>query len=615
MSLKRYPGALYLGNGRCRFRVWAPFATKVELHLLKPRDIVVPLERGPGGYHDGELEDVEPGATYFYRLDGSKERPDPASRHQPEGVHGPSEVTDFHFMWQDGSWSGISLRDYILYEIHVGTYTQEGTFDAVAARLGDLQELGVTALELMPVSQFPGDRNWGYDGVYPYAVQSTYGGPEGLKRLVDACHARGLAVVLDVVYNHLGPEGNYLWDYGPYFTDRYKTPWGAAINFDGPYSDDVRSFFIESALYWVTEFHIDALRIDAIHGIFDFSARHFLHELGTAVHDRAQELNRRIYVTPESDLNDVRTVRLPELGGYGLDAQWHDDFHHAVHTLTTGERSGYYEDFGKIEHLAKAFREGFVYSGQYSPYRRRRHGSGSAEIPAERFIVFSQNHDQVGNRVLGDRLSTSIPFEALKLVAGVVLLSPYIPLLFMGEEYGEEAGFAYFVSHSDPDLVEAVRRGRKEEFAGFCWEGELPDPQDPATFIRSKLSHELKEKGQNRVLFEYYRNLIRLRKRINNVVGMSKERMEVQGLEQHKVLLVRRWSEEAEVTILYHFGSAPGTIALTLPPARRHKLLDSADLRWNGPGSMMPEDLPSDGEVLLSPAPFAVVVFSGLEDI
>jgi maltooligosyltrehalose trehalohydrolase len=411
------------------------------------------------------VQGVKPGTRYFYRLDGNTERPDPASKFQPEGVHGPSQVIDPHFVWEELHWSGIPFSHYVLYELHVGTFTAQGTFDAIVPHLDELKDLGITSIEIMPVAQFPGDRNWGYDGVYPGAVQNSYGGPEGLKRLIDACHQRGLAVTLDVVYNHLGPEGNYLCDFGPYFTDRYHTPWGAAINFDGPDSDAVRRFFIENALSWVTEFRLDALRLDAVHGIFDFSALHFLQELAAAVHEQAERLNRRIYVIAESDLNDVRLVSSPELGGYGLDAQWNDDFHHALHTLLTGERTGYYEDFGRIQDLAKAFAEGFVYSGAYSPARRRRHGNTSKDLAADRFVVCAQNHDQVGNRLKGDRLSALVSFEGLKLAAAVVLLSPFIPLLFMGEEYGETAPFPYFVSHSDPDLIEVVRRGRRAEFA------------------------------------------------------------------------------------------------------------------------------------------------------
>jgi maltooligosyltrehalose trehalohydrolase len=376
------------------------------------------MEHEERGYHAAILDDVEPGSFYLYRLDGEKERPDPASRFQPGGVHAPSQVVDPEFAWEDSCWHGVPLKDYIIYEIHIGTFSAEGTFEAVIPRLDELKNLGLTALELMPVNQFPGDRNWGYDGVHPFAVQNSYGGPDGLKTLVNACHARGLAVVLDVVYNHLGPEGNCFHDFGPYFTRRYRTPWGDAINFDGPNSDEVCRFFIENALYWVSEFHFDALRIDPVHAILDFSAYPFLQELGRAVHEAAEQLDRKIYLIAESDLNDPRLVSHPEAGGYGLDAQWNDDFHHTLHTLLTGERTGYYQDFGQIRHLVKAFRDGFVNSGGYSSYRKRRHGNSSKHIPAHRFVVFSQNHDQVGNRMHGERLSRLVSFEALKLAAG-----------------------------------------------------------------------------------------------------------------------------------------------------------------------------------------------------
>ncbi|MBE0604550.1 MAG: malto-oligosyltrehalose trehalohydrolase, partial [Deltaproteobacteria bacterium] len=354
-------GATPLPDGCCRFLVYAPFSRGVEVRLLSPAERSIRLERDDSGYHSGIAEGVAAGALYHYRLDGGIERPDPASRRQPQGVHGPSMVVDpGAFPPGDRGWRGIPLSSYILYELHVGTYTAEGTFDAVIPRLDSLAELGITAVELMPVAQFPGERNWGYDGVYPFAVQESYGGPEGLARLVDACHRRGLAVVLDVVYNHLGPEGNYFRDFGPYFSDRYRTPWGSAVNFDGPHSDEVRRYFLENALYWIRGFRVDALRLDAIHGIMDFSASPFLAELASAVHRVRSGENRFAYLIPESDLNDARVVNAPERGGYGLDAQWSDDFHHALHTLLTGERDGYYADFGGIEHMARAFTDGFV---------------------------------------------------------------------------------------------------------------------------------------------------------------------------------------------------------------------------------------------------------------
>jgi maltooligosyltrehalose trehalohydrolase len=602
-------GATFLEENRCRFLVYAPFAERVEVRLLSSPDRIAPLERDGRGYHQAVVDGVAPGALYMYRLDGDKERPDPASRFQPQGIHGPSEVfPSGRLPREEGGWTGLPLEDYILYELHVGTFTPEGTFEAVIPRLDGLKELGITAIELMPVAQFPGSRNWGYDGVFPFAVQNSYGGPEGLRALVAACHLRGLAVVLDVVYNHLGPEGNYLQDFGPYFTDRYKTPWGAAVNFDGPGSDDVRRFFIENALYWLSEFPMDALRLDAIHGILDFSARPFLAELAEAVGGYASRTGRKIHLIPESDLNDVRPVLPPELGGYGMDAQWSDDFHHALHTLLTGEQNGYYADFGRIEDLAKAYREGFVYSGQYSVHRRRRHGNSSLPLPAKRFVVFAQNHDQVGNRMLGDRLSRLISFEGLKLAAGAVLLSPCIPLLFMGEEYGEEAPFLYFVSHTDEDLVEAVRKGRLEEFAAFRWAGEVPDPQDETTYRSSRIDFGLGGKGRHGTLRELYRELIGLRKTDPVLSRLNRVDMEVIPFEREKVLFVRRWNGDREAAAAFHFGDAPAAVPLPLPPGRWRRRLDSSDRRWDGGGSAVPEEIAPEGSavVVLSPNSFAL---------
>lgn len=604
-------GATPLGDGRCRFLVYAPKAKRVEVLLLSPREATVPLDPIERGYHRGVAEETPPGALYRYRLDGEMERPDPASRYQPQGVHGPSQVVDrYAFRWEDKEWSGLSLENYILYEMHVGTFTPEGTFEAVIPRLDALRELGVTALELMPVAQFPGNRNWGYDGVYPYAVQDSYGGPEGLKKLVNACHRREMAVVLDVVYNHLGPEGNYLGAFGPYFTDRYRTPWGAAINFDGPHCDEVRRYFLENALCWFAEYRVDALRLDAIHGIMDFSAYPFLAELADTVRDLAERTERKMYLIPESDLNDARVIASRAHGGYGLSAQWNDDFHHALHTVLTGERGGYYEDFGRLEHLAQAYAEGFVYSGGYSTYRSRRHGNPSRHIAARQLVVFSQNHDQVGNRLHGERLATLVSFEGVKLAAGAVLLSPFLPLLFMGEEYGETAPFLYFISHSDENLVEAVRKGRREEFAAFQWEGEIPDPQDEATFLRSRIDHRLCETGHHKTLLAFYRELLLLRKDHPVLARLSKEDMEVTAFESEKVLFVRRWKGTGQTAVIFHFGSAPVSLALPLPPGRWEKLLDSAEERWGGAGSPIPESLRSHGSVALPLISRSFVLFS-----
>ncbi len=610
-------GATYLGNGQCQFNVWAPLVERVELHLLEREgqpERFIPMELTERGYYRALVEGVQPGDRYFYRLDGQKERPDPASRCQPEGVHQASQVVDPQFAWQDAAWVGLPWTSYIIYELHVGTYTPEGTFEAIIPHLDDLKALGVTAIEIMPVAQFPGERNWGYDGVFPFAVQHSYGGPPGLKLLVQACHQRGLAVVLDVVYNHFGPEGNYLWDYAPYFTERYHTPWGAAINFDGAYSDEVRRYFLENVLYWIGEFHIDALRLDAIHAIMDFSARPFLEELAELVHQQSEHLQRAIYTIAESDLNDTRVIRPRETGGLNLDAQWSDDFHHALHTLLTGEQSGYYADFGKLQDLRKAFTDGYVYAGQYSPHRRRRHGNSARTIDAARLVVCIQNHDQVGNRMLGDRLSQLVNFEQLKLAAAAVLLSPFIPLLFMGEEYGERAPFQYFVSHSDPALVEAVRQGRKAEFASFTWQGEVPDPQSEETFQRSRLNHQRREIHQHQVLWAWYQELIRLRTSMAALATLSKDQMEVLSLEPLMTLFIRRWSGDDEVFLLINFGDVPTTMTLPLATAEWRKVLDSGDARWqpvpDAPSSStLPDSLLSAGEAALTIEPHTFALF------
>lgn len=591
-------GAVWLDGGRCRFRVWAPSTERVALCIVSPDQRSIPMQGDNRGYHKVTLTDVQPGTQYRYRLHEREELPDPASCYQPSGVHGPSAIIDPDFPWSDRAWHGIPIETYIIYELHVGTFTAEGTFDALITRLDDLIDVGITAVELMPVAQFAGDRNWGYDGVYPFAVQNSYGGPQGLKRLVDACHQRGLAVILDVVYNHLGPEGNYLPKFGLYFTDRYKTPWGPAMNFDDAQSDEVRHYFLQNALYWVTEFHIDALRLDAVHAILDHSAETFLEELAVALHERGTSLNRRIYVIAESALNDTRLIRSQELGGYGLDGQWNDDFHHSLHTLLTKESEGYYLDFGRFQHMAQAFSEGYVYAGRFSVTRQRRHGNTSRDIPSAKFVVFAQNHDQIGNRMMGERLSQLVSFEHYKLAAATVLLSPFVPLLFMGDEYGETAPFQYFVSHSDPNLIEAVRHGRKEEFSDFKWQGNPPDPQDEKTFIRSKLRAELRREGHHRTLLDFHRELIRLRKTLPALRSLSKANMDVFSLEDEQVLIVRRWDTSNEVITILNFNERPVKLAGRIPGGRWHKRLDSADRKWLGPGSEVPEDFTANGHLI-----------------
>jgi len=580
-------GARYLGNGVCEFVVWGPFLKEAGVKIISPSERIIPMTKDNKGYWNVRIEEVYPGTRYYYRLAKEKERPDPASCFQPEGVHQPSQVVDLNsFKWEDETWNGKELSEFIMYELHVGTFTKQGTFDAIIPRLAELKDMGINAIQLMPVAQFPGERNWGYDGVYLFAVQNSYGGPQGLMNLVNACHKQGISVILDVVYNHLGPEGNYLEEYGPYFTEKYKTPWGKAVNFDEAYSDEVRNFFIRNVLYWFRYYHIDALRLDAIHGIYDMSAQHVLEEMAENVFAFSQGKKRKYYLIAESNLNDVRIIKPKELGGYGIDSQWSDDFHHSLHTLLTGEKNGYYCDFGKIEHLVKSLCEGFVYTGQYSLFRKRRHGNTSLDRPAKQFVVSSQNHDQVGNRMLGERLPSLISFEALKLAAGAVLLSPYIPLLFMGEEYGEDAPFLYFVHHSDQHLIESVRKGRKREFRTFRWKGEPPDPQSEETFLKSKLQWEKRKRGNHKILLEFYKRLITLRNNVSALSNLDKNNLSVSGDEENKIVLFKRWGRDSCVWSIFNFNAKDITITSPMSEGGWKRSLDSSDTIWGGPGSL-----------------------------
>jgi len=595
-------GAAVGPEGHCEFNVWAPHAENVSVRLVNQNQ-TVPLKPEGHGYHRALIPTVRAGDRYVYVLNQKQERADPASRYQPEGVFGPSQVVDLaDFQWRDSDWRGVELSDYLLYELHVGTYTQSETFEGVIDHLPRLRDLGITAVELMPVAQFSGARNWGYDGVFPFAVQHSYGGPKGLNSLVDACHRHGLAVVLDVVYNHLGPEGNFLADFGPYFTQRYQTPWGSAVNFDGEYSDEVVRFFVENALTWLEDYHIDALRLDAIHGIVDRNAQPFLALLSTAVENLARRSNRHVYLIAESDLNDARFVRALDQGGYGLHAQWSDDFHHALHALQTGERNGYYQDFGSIEDLRRAIDDGYVYTGQYSAYRKRRQGNSPAGIRKSQFVVCSQNHDQVGNRMLGERTSTLISFEALKLSAACVLLSPYLPLLFMGEEYGETAPFLYFTSHSDPSLAQAVQNGRRAEFAHFFNEGEVPDPQSITTFQRSKLNCKLLQDPQHKILWDFYRELIRLRNSVPALHKTDSSTLDSFVDQPQQCLFLRRKHGSSEVWIGFNFGDRSANSSATTTGLPWQKLLDSADTKWMGPGSNLDDSLDThELRVILQP--------------
>ncbi len=586
----------------CDFRVWAPYRKSVAVKVLASDQAhYIPMQLDPDGYWQTQAE-VAPGTRYFYQLDGDRAWPDPASQHQPDDVHGASAVVDHsRFVWQDAEWRNLPFDEFIIYELHVGTFTPEGTFVAIIPRLPQLKELGINAIEIMPVAQFPGDRNWGYDGVYPFAVQQSYGGLDGLKALVNACHQQGIAVILDVVYNHLGPEGNYTDNFAPYVTRRYQNPWGNALNFDSEDCQGVRDFFIENALYWLRDFHIDGLRLDAINTIYDFGAKPFLTELADEVDRLSAQLSKPHYLIAESDLNDVRVLQPQAEGGYGMEAQWSDDFHRALHTLLTGEQTDYYRDFGSCQQFAKAIQEGFVYAWDYSKVRKRKHGNYAGDRPPSQFVVYSQNHDQVGNRMNGDRLSHLVSFESLKLAAGAVLLSPNTPMLFMGEEYGEQAPFLYFVSHHDPHLVEAVRQGRKREFAEFHAIGEPPDAASLDTFRQSTLNWHHRNEGQQGILLQFYQTLIHLRRRLPALRHLSREGLETFYWESERVVSVQRTADCDQVYYFMNFNPEPVTLEVQLSAQPWQKRLDSADLQWQGGGSFVPDFLQRETSVTLQP--------------
>jgi maltooligosyltrehalose trehalohydrolase len=491
-------------------RVWAPRAARVEIDLRGRR---TPMQRRERGWWSIDV-DLAAGDDYAFVLDGGDPLPDPRSAWQPHGVHGPSRLVDHSaYQWGDQAWPGAALAAGVVYELHIGTFTPGGTFDSALERLDHLVDLGVTHVEVMPVAEFSGQHGWGYDGVDLWAVHSAYGGPEGFKRFVDSCHQRGLAVLLDAVYNHLGPAGNYVTAFGPYFTERYQTPWGEAVNYDGAGSDEVREFVVENALMWLRDYHLDGLRLDAVHAIHDESALPLLEELGNRVETLSAELGRPLAIVAESDLNDPRVVGDRARGGYGMTAQWSDDFHHALHAALTGEREVYYADYGTLGQLAKALRQAFVCDGCYSRYRDRRHGRRPVGIPADRFLGYLQNHDQVGNRATGERTSALLSDGLLRVGAAVVLLSPFVPLLFQGEEWGASTPFQYFTAHADDALTESIRSGRRREFAAFGWAPEdVPDPQDPATFDRSRLDWSEPTRQPHAGLLDWHRQLIALRR-------------------------------------------------------------------------------------------------------
>ena len=607
-------GATYDQDGRCQFRVWAPVANQVELHLLGENERFVPLQCDELGYHAVLVDAVKPGQLYRYRLDGGEAFADPASHYQPEGVFGPSQVVDPHFDWRDQDWRGLPLQEYIIYELHIGTFSPAGTFSGALPYLDELASLGITAVEIMPVNQFSGSQGWGYDGVFQFAVQNSYGTPQDFKAFANACHERGIAVILDVVYNHFGPEGNCVYCYGPYLTDRYKTPWGEAVNLDGAHSDEVRAFFLENALYWIHEFHVDALRLDAIHTMYDTTAISFMEELVQTVHRYAERSGRKVYLFAESDDNKPALVRSEEVGGIGMDAQWLDDFHHAMHTLLTYESNAYYEDYGQFQQLVKSLREGFVYDGQYSPARKRRHGAPSGDVPVDSFVVFVQNHDQIGNRMPNERAVDVYPMEALKLALGFVLLSPYIPMLFMGDEYGETTEFEYFIDYRDHNLIDAVRKGRQETFGMRLPDGEPPpDPQAEETFTRSRLNWQLREQPRGQRMLDFHRQLIQLRKTVPALRELERDQMDVHESEKHRVIGLCRWSEHSRVYAAFNFNEGQSDVVLPVPEGVWSVRMDSSAPRWDFDGSYITDftDRPaqtSDGRLQLNLPPLSFVL-------
>jgi maltooligosyltrehalose trehalohydrolase len=600
-------------SGGVVFRVWAPCRERIEVRVAGP-DPAAPRElaREADGVFAGAVAGLEAGARYVYRLDGGPERPDPVSRSQPEGVHGPSEVVDpAAFPWTDGGWRGVPLRELRLYELHVGTFTAEGTFDAAIPHLASLAALGLTAIQLMPVAEFPGDRNWGYDGVHLFAPQSTYGGPSGLRRLVDAAHAAGLAVLLDVVYNHVGPEGNYLAEYGPYFTERHRTPWGPAVNYDAEGSPGVRRHVLGNARAWIREYHLDGLRLDAVNAIHDASPRHLLAELGDLAASETRALGRPVHVIAESNRNDRGVVMPGGAGGHGLASQWSDDLHHALRVTLTGARGGYYEDFpGGLDDLEVALRDAWVYQGRLSRYRGFVLGTPSAGLPGEAFVVFAQNHDQVGNGGAGTRLAAAAPPGVVKLAAATVLCAPYLPLLFMGEEYGETAPFAFFTSFGAAALGEAVRAGRRREYARFAWSAEPPDPQDPATFAACRLERSRSTAPPGSWLAAWYRGLLRLRAEHPALRMPDRERTRV--ARAGDALVLHRWSEDgAAALVVLRYAPTPARATVAAPGGGFTLALDSEASEFGGAGRPAAPRAFGAGSAELDLRPYHVLVYVG----
>ena len=580
------------------YRVWAPLAEQVS---VKVGSEVIPMRRDPtlDGWWESTGRSALAGEEYTFRVDDTENLPDPRSGWQPHGVHGPSKIVDHaSYRWLDGEFQARPLSSALIYELHVGTFTAEGTFDSAIGRLDHLKKLGISHVELMPVADFPGRFGWGYDGVNLFAPRQEYGGPEGLKRLVDACHTKGLAVILDVVYNHLGPSGNYLPKFAPYFTRRHKTPWGDALNFDGGHSDEVRRYFCDNALMWLRDYHCDGLRLDAVHAIVDTSATTFLEQLATEVDVLRAHLGRHLVLIAESDLNDPRVVRPFEIGGYGIDAQWSDDFHHALHSVVTGEVNGYYSDFGSIRDLATSFETSYVYTGRRSKFRNRRHGRPPIGLTGHHFLGYVQNHDQLGNRAQGDRLCHLTTKERARIAAALVLTAPFIPMLFQGEEFGSNSPFQYFADFADePELAKAVAEGRRSEFGQFGWKPEdVPDPGSPETFDRSKIRWDEMIREPHASLLVWHRQLIELRRRLPQLTDGRLDLVVTEHDEVQKWLTVER----GLVTIVANFADEAQVIPLRDGRPTDVLLASAEEAIRTRPDSI---NLPGNSVAILGPPP------------
>lgn len=566
-------------NGTAEIRIWSPLAKEVHIELKKGNNI--PLSRGDLGFWTASTNNIKANDLYKISVDGKDAFPDPASLSQPEGVHGWSQAIDINYNnWKDNNWRNVPQHQYIIYELHVGTFTSKSTFDGIAEQLDHLVELGINAIEIMPVAQFPGARNWGYDGVFPFAVQHSYGGAKAFQELINACHDKGIAVILDVVYNHLGPEGNYLSHFGPYFTSKYSTPWGPALNFDDAWCDGVREYFIENALMWFRDFHVDALRIDAVHAIKDFSPTHIVKEIRQHTDLLSQQTNRPYYLIAELDLNDPVFINPYNKCGYGADAQWVDEFHHALRVAAGQPTEGYYSDFDGINHLVKSYTDAYVYDGQFSAHRKKLFGKKTYN-PGQQFVVFSQNHDQVGNRMLGERSSQLVSFDMCKLMAGAVFISPYLPMLFMGEEWAATNPFLFFISHTDEQLAALVNKGRKAEFSYFNWQGEPPDPRLEKTFSDSMLQWHLRDKQPHSHMFAYYKKLISLRKSMPALSHPDRTTTNAEADNLNKLVRVERWTSNQHLECILNFSDKEQPLPVDMSLSYK-RVLSSSDPEWGG---------------------------------